>query len=206
MKKLKWLRYLVICLTLTVLCFAYISDTASAATFKKNPTTTTNWESIKVKADAHIHITNGVASVDSQIDTALVKDEVALVNKFVAKFNALPLTLRQHPHASVSVVAPKFVQPYSNTYQWHYDVYWWGVRIYLNTYAAQNFNNAMIVLGAAIGAAIGNVLGVGAGAVIGAIVGAIAGVAASWVDNECGDRGIFIDINWLLQVGLTPVC
>ncbi|MEO9031173.1 MAG: hypothetical protein ABI413_20380 [Ktedonobacteraceae bacterium] len=63
-------------------------------------------------------------------------------------------------------------------------------------------DNRVIPIGAAVG------FGIGAlpGSVIGAIIGAVSGAAANWVNNECGDRGIFVDVNWALLPSLTPVC
>ncbi len=71
---------------------------------------------------------------------------------------------------------------------------------------AQNFGIAMSIVGGAIGAAVGNFLGATAGSVIGAIIGGITGAMTALDDNMCGNKGVFIDINWLLSVSVTPVC
>jgi hypothetical protein len=164
------------------------------------------WETIVRRADPHVHVVNNIASIDSQITTVLTTDQLEQVKKAVDTYNKLPLKTRQHPHvAGTYIVKSNSITP-AYAYQWTYDVYWWGVRIWLNSPAAQNFNYAMTILGAGIGAAVGGIIGTVPGAVIGAIIGAIAGSVAAWVDNECGNRGIFIDINWILQVSINPVC
>ena len=63
---------------------------------------------------------------------------------------------------------------------------------------AQSFGLAMGIVGRAIGGVL-----CAAG---GTIAGGIAGSLTSFYDNQCGGKGVFININWILQVHATPVC
>lgn len=180
------------------------SKPTSTSRMNLTSTTSDNWKDVVNRANPYVHIVNGIAKVDPSINQHLSKEEVSLVNSFVAKFNSLPPTIRHNLHRSGTYV-PNGINACC-AYKWTLNWYWWGARIWLNSSAAQNFNYALGILGAAIGAAVGAGIGAIPGAVIGAIIGAVAASAAAFIDNECGNRGIFIDINWLLQVSLVPVC
>jgi hypothetical protein len=212
MKQTKFLRFLFL-VVLSLVLISTVSGAAFAATSNvksksSSPSLTSSksstWEDIVKRADPYVHIVNGVAVVDSNIHQHMNQSEINSVDSSVAKFNGLPSTVRHNLHQS-GTYTPKGINSCC-AYRWTLNWYWWGARIWLNSSAAQNFNYAMGILGAAIGAAVGAGIGALPGAVIGAVIGAIAASAAAWIDNECGNRGIFIDINWLLQVSLNPVC
>lgn len=170
-----------------------------------------NWQDVVAKANPYVHVVNNIATIDPHLTTYLSATEIALVRQSVAHYNNIPLTLRQHPHLSGSYTFTGGV--HSNTivgsyksYRWTIDVYWWGVRMWINSPFAQNFGGVMAIVGGAIGGSIGNIVGAGAGAVIGAILGGVAGWLTAYYDNECGNRGAFIDVNWFIQVSANPVC
>ncbi|GHO75303.1 hypothetical protein KSD_30740 [Ktedonobacter sp. SOSP1-85] len=160
------------------------------------------------RADPYVHIINGTATIDPAISQHLSTDEIAQVQNAVNHYNKLPLSTRQHPHVS-GTYKPNTMSPNSTAYQWSYDWYWWGVRIWLNSPAAQNLGGAMAFIGASIGAsigaAVGGPLGVTAGAIVGLIL-SVGGWSPTFYDNQCGNKGVFIDINWYLQPSVTPVC
>ena len=202
---------LVVAILLGITLLAGISTPVHANGLNQtSPQKVINWESVVAKANPYIHIVNGSATIDPQLNKYVNADELALVQQSITRYNNLPLTLRQHPHLSGSYTPggthPNTIVGGYKSYRWAIDAYWWGVRMWINTYAAQNFNLFLAIAGGGVGAAIGGIIGTIPGAIIGAIAGAIVGSAASWVDNECGQRGVFIDINWLDQVSLNPVC
>jgi hypothetical protein len=204
---------LALAVTLCVLFYAAGSGAAYAAPISHShpastsqpPTGAATWVQ---NASPYVHMVNHLAIIDPTISQHLSANEVTLTQNAVRHYNNLPLSLRQEGRISGNVtLAPAGkVQPNCCVYQWTLNWYWWGARVWLNSPAAQNFSLAMTVIGAGLGAALGAGIGTVPGAVIGAILGAITGVAAAFVDNECGNRGIFVDINWALLVSLNPVC
>lgn|GEM_PF-5383835 len=146
-------------------------------------------------ADPCVHIVSNRALVDPAISHHLNANEVQLVQDAVTHYNNLPLLHRQSGTTGTATIAPTGTfQPHCCVYQWSLSWQWWGAPIWLNNSAAQNFGIAMGVIGAGIGA------------VIGAILGSITAGAAAFVDNECGNKGIYIEVNWLSIVTLSPVC
>jgi hypothetical protein len=166
-----------------------------------------NWKSVVAKANPYVHVVNGSATIDSRINQTLSQDEVVLVNQAVAKFNSLPSTFRLHPQLS-GTSNLKNVQPNGSwgAFRWTLNVYWWGVRLWINSPAAQSFPYFWAVVGGTIGAAVGGLIGGVLGGAVGALIGSLPSGVVAIEDNYCGNRGIFIDVSWLTHVSITPVC
>ena len=210
MKSLSKLLSMSIVLTmlLGIVLLIRLPGTAHASVVPQtSPKEIINWQSVIAKANPYVHVMNGIAIVDSRISQSLSQEEVSLVNQSVTKFNSLPSLLRSHPQLSGTTALKG---PHSNVsqlaYQWSISVYWWGVRLWINSAAAQSFGIFMGIAGAAIGGAIGNIIGAAAGAVIGAIIGGVTGSATALADYACGGRGAFIDITWISIVSVSRVC
>lgn len=203
---------IVIAVLLGMVFLTTVSSSAQAHTLVLvSPSPTSNWSTLVSKADPYVHITSNTATIDPQIQTVLSADEIALVKDAVNHYNKLPLTTRQHPSATgTSTVNTNSTQEgvtiRATALQWRYDTYWWGVRLWISSGIAQDLGILGGVVGGAIGGAIGTALGAAPGAVIGAIIGGITGSTTALLDNNCGNQGVFIDINWALSVTAKPVC
>lgn len=160
-----------------------------------------NWRRVVDKADPFVHMVGDTATIDPTIDTVLTADELKFVTRSVKKYNELPLAVRQHPHHAGAYIYSRNPQENVGAYRWTTDLYWWGARTWINGPFAQNAALVLSVTGGTLGGAIGNIIGATVGAVIGAIVGALAGTSTTVINNECGNRGVFIDIS---RVDLLP--
>ncbi len=201
MRRVKLLSFF-LAAVLSMVLISSGSGAALAASHTASSQTLVDWQSLVKRADPYVHIVNHVAVIDSQIGEHLSADDVSQVEKAINFYNSLPLTTRQHPHAS-GTLSPRS----GEGYQWYYNVYWWGVRIWINTVAAQNFGIFIGAAGGAIGAAVGGIIGATGGAIIGGIVGGVSGYITSIYDTQCGNRGVFIDVPWIFtDAHATPVC
>lgn len=157
------------------------------------------------KADPYVYIAAEKATIDPAISGVLSASDFALVVQSAQTYNNLPLASKEKSGITVTPTpASNSVTPLT-AYRVSYSVQWWGVRIWINSPLAQNAGIIGAVVEGAIGAAVGGLLGV-PGAVIGGIIGGLDGAMPAILDNQCGNRGVYIDITWLLQAHWTPVC
>jgi hypothetical protein len=160
-----------------------------------------HWRRVVDKAGPFVHMVGDTATIDPTIDTVLTADELKFVTRAVKKYNELPLAVRQHPHHTGVYVYGQHPTENAGAYRWTSDLYWWGAHTWINGPFAQNAALVLSIAGGTIGGTIGNIIGATVGAIIGAIIGAVAGSTTTILNNECGNRGVFIDIN---RVDIVP--
>jgi len=208
MGQIKPLRFLVVIVALSLFFVSIGGGIASAASHPISHYTTVDWQSLIERANPYVKVVNDIAAIDPQINQHLSTDEVVLVKQAANRYNSLPLSIRQHGRISGTVILHKGnIGNSGGGFQWTCYVEWWGVRCWIDSYAAQFYGNFLAIVGGAIGAAIGALLGGVAGSLILGILFGLGGYTPAFDDTYCHYHGVFIDIPWIFTAAhFTKVC
>ncbi len=159
-------------------------------------------------AQPYVSVTNFVATVNPAIDQALSADVVAQVRAAVARYNALPFTVRAygshfggpvgHTTSGASSDSLLYYGGGGGCYAagWLSSVNWWGFSFYMNSCLLNE-----LVLGGTVVAGAATIISLVCGPcapfaiAIAALIGIYVGWAL-WADSHCGGRGIYVNQSW----------
>lgn len=165
----------------------------------------------------YVHVSNYVATVDPAIKQALPASYVARVYATTAKYNALPLTVRNGT-AQATTLGARANAPIPNVVSGgggggcseyaRYVMNWWGVSLYMNDCLIQD-----VVFGAAVGSVLAGVVSyfcppcAPAAIIIAADID-IHAAWLNWADGHCGNRGAWLQDPYIAggAAWVTTVC